>query len=258
MTHKKDFHPERGSVFFFIMIGIALFATISFVVTQSLRSGTDSSGSPMGTAERNTVAVTSVMQFMDALKMQIFTLTSTNNVPEAKLDFKNNVYMVANGTAVFGGNSNLTCGGAPDCSVFSPYSPTGLVPMPFPNAADAIIQTCKTCLRNGNGRSAEISLNGVGTAAPELIFLIQGISPSICNLYNQKQGITTAYTTSTTLTSIGESSGSSVPAAFNGFTTTNTFGFGATAFAGKKSFCAPSLGDSNVAKLGIWHVLLAR
>jgi len=248
---------ERGSVFFYILIGIALFAALSYAVTQSLRLTTDSKGVGIGGTEKNSLAVTDVMQFLEAVKMRVYDLTANQIVPEGKLDFKNDVYKLSGGGDITA-NNNAACGGVSTCSVFSPYGSGGPLPMTFPNAADSVEQTGGTLPKNGHGWVGEISISSVGTTAPELVFLIQGIKPESCNLYNQHQGITTNYDQATTLSSIGESSATSKPDTFSGFTTTNVFGDGATIFKGKKSFCAPAIADGSDHRLAIWQVLKVR
>jgi hypothetical protein len=257
MMNNKRAKNENGSVFVYILIGIALFAALSYALTQSLRVTTDSKGMGTGATEKNSLAAADMMQFLEAVKMRVYDLTTNQNIPEGKLDFKNDVYKLSGGGAITA-NNNATCGGLATCSVFSPYGTDGLIPMTFPNASDSVEQTGGTIPKNGHGRVGEINISSVGTAYPELVFIIQGIKPEACNLYNQRQGITTNYDQTTTLTSIGESSSNSVPAAFNGYTTTNIFGDGATIFKGKKSFCAPALSDASDHRLAIWQVLKVR
>ncbi len=248
---------QNGSVFFFILLGVALFAALSYAVTQSLRLTSDSEGTALGNSEKSTASIADIQQFLDALTIRVFHLTNSNGIPENMLDFKNNVYLLADDTAIVN-NINASCV-TDNCHVFSPYAPDGLMPFIFRNSADTPDQTNIALPKNGHGQVRQVILNGVGTGAPELMFLIHGISPRICNLYNQKQGVTTTYTSATTLTLIGEGSPSSTPDAFTGtFSTTNNFGLGATAFTGKKSFCAPAYIDGEDNRLAIWHVLKVR
>lgn len=247
---------ERGSVFFFILIGIALFAALSYAITQSVRIGTDASGGVSGTTERNTATVTDLMQFLEALKMRIFEMGS-NGVPDTQFDFKNDVYKMPSGSEVTA-NNNATCINTENCSVFVPYAPSGINPMIFLEAADKEAQTGNSLPKNGHGRVGEIDIKAVGSTAPDLVFIIQGIKPAICNLYNAKLGITTDYKDTTTLGSIGENDGTSMPDDFSNYTTAHTFGYGASIFEGKKSFCAPAASGGQAHRLAIWQVLKAR
>lgn len=248
---------EKGSVFIYLLIGIALFAALSYAISQSIRLSSDSGGGVFGDSEKNTATVLDIQQFLEAVKMRVFQITNSNGVSENMVDFQNDVYLFANDTTNTA-NINANCV-TNDCHVFSPYGSEGLIPFIFQSAADTTPQSTATLPKNGHGQVGQIIIDGVGTPAPELIFVIYGVKPTICNLYNQRQGVTTNYDLATTLTSIGETSPTSAPAAFTGaFNTANSFGAGATIFAGKKSFCAPAYADAEDSRLAIWHVLKIR
>ena len=247
---------QRGSVFIYILIGIALFAALSFAISQSVRLSSDSSGGVIGDSEKATATVLDVQQFLEAVKMRVFQLTSSNSVSENMIDFQNDFFLLANDTAITN-NINGSCL-TNECHVFSPYGSEGLIPFIFQAAANTTEQTTAILPKNGHGQVRQIIMNGIGTPAPELLFLIHGIKPTICNLYNLRQGITTNYDSTTTLTSIGETA-TSIPANFTGsYNTVNNFGTGATNFAGKKSFCAPAYADIFGSRLAIWHVVKIR
>lgn len=248
---------QRGTVFFYILIGVALFAALSYAVSQSIRLSNDSSGLAIGDSEKNTATIIDIQQFLEAVTLKVYEITNINGVSESLLDFKNDVYKRAN-NSTNPDNTNSNCTES-KCRVFTPYADNGLTPIIFQSAADTTAQNTITDPKNGHSRVSVIDLNGVGSPAPDLVFIIHGIKPQICNLYNQRQGITTTYNLTTTLTSIGETSPSSAPDIFNGsFTTSKSFGYGATEFTGKKSFCAPSYADSSNSRLAIWHVVKAR
>ncbi len=248
---------QHGSVFFYILLGIALFATLSYAITQSIRLSGDSGGGVFGDAEKNTATILDIQQFLEAVYMRVYQITNANGISENMIDFKNDVYLLADDSSI-ADNINAGCA-VNECHVFSPYGTDGIIPFIFQSAADLTDQTTATLPKNGHGQVRQIILSGMGTVAPELIFVIHGIKPAICNVYNAKQGITTNYTSATTLTSIGETDPSSVPEAFTGsYNTTNDFGTGATAFVGKKSFCAPAYVDLEENRLAIWHVLKVR
>ena len=189
--------------------------------------------------------------------MRVYIMTEQEGVSEGLLDFRNDVYKLADDTDNTG-NNNSSCSVA-DCRIFAPYSPQGLKPLVFLNVANVPEQSSLTLSKNGHGQVRQIIIDGVGSPDPELVFLIHGVKPDSCNLFNTQVGITTTYTNATTLTSIGESSATSLPVVFAGsFNTTNNFGASATIFSGKKSFCAPALADGSTSRLAIWQVLKSR
>lgn len=248
---------ERGSIFFYILIGVALFAALSYAVSQSVRLSSDVRGSAIGDSEKTTATIIDIQQFLEAVTLKVYEITNINGVSEGLIDFRNDIYKRAD-DSVNADNTNSNCLES-KCRVFLPYADNGLTPIVFQSASDTTVENTATLPKNGHSRISVISLEGVGSPAPDLVYIIHGVKPQICNLYNQRQGITTTYDLNTSLTSIGEGSPSSVPDIFTGsFTTSKTFGSGATQFSGKKTFCAPSYEDTSNCRLAIWHVVKAR
>lgn len=254
----KHIERQRGSALIFILIGIALFAAVSYAVTQGMRVTSDSKGMALGAQEKTNIAVTDIMQYLETLKMRVFMMMNQDGVLDTQIDFKNDVYKSVNGNQLTS-NINPSCL-TDKCHVFSPYNSNGIIPMTFPSATVSVPQAVATLPINGHGGVYQVVVYGVGTSAPDLIFVIHGIRPEICNAYNAKQGITTSFTnTDNTLTFLSENDSTAIPVAFAGaYTTTNIFGANATGFAGKKSFCAPAMNNTNPNSLAIWHVLIAR
>ncbi len=252
----KNKSHERGSIVFYILLGCALFAALTYAVNQTIRVN-NGVGGGIGDAEKLSLTATEIKQYMESLKMQVAQMTTGNGISESSLDFRNDVYKLENGNNNTG-NVNSNCTDS-SCQIFTPYNPNGLRAMIFDNAADTTPQSSATLPKNGHGQVKQISINGVGSSAPDLVFIIHGIKADLCNYYNHQDGITTTYDSSTTLTSIGESGTTSVPAPFTGaFNTSNDFGNGATAFTGKKTFCAPTYVDSANSRLAIWQILKIR
>ncbi len=255
-TVKSADTTQHGGIFFYILLGCALFAALTYAVTQSLRINSGSGGN-VSDLEKASLSVSDITQYMESLKMKVAELTVANGIPESSLDFKNNVYTLQN-AANNSDNTNATCSDS-SCRIFMPYNTSGLLPRIFSDVASTTDQSSATAPKNGHGQITQISIDGVGSSAPDLVFVIYGVTATFCNSYNNRLSIITTYSDTTTLTSIGESSPGSVPASFAGsFNTTNTFATGATIFAGKKTFCAPALPDGNSPRLGIWQVLKIR
>lgn len=248
---------ERGGIFFYILLGCMLFAVLAYAITQSVRLSDTPEERSFGTSEKLDLYVSDIQQFLESLKMRVFDMETTASIVETELDFKNDVYLLSNGTEITD-NVNAACV-RNDCHVFAPYNPQGITPLIFLNAADSPDQSNVTLPKNGHGRIRQIAIKGVGSAAPDLVFVIHGIAPHICNRYNEKVGITTTYTSGTTLSALGESSTTSQPDSFTGtYNSTHDFGNSATQFSGKKTFCAPAYGDAENHRLAIWYVLKAR
>ena len=257
---KNSTHPESGSAIFILLIGIMLFAAVSYAVSQSFRvSGSASSNT---SKELMDTQSTDISQYCESLKIKVHTLTEMNRVPDINLSFKNDVNLLANST-VNCRNENSNCASEP-CHVFTPYNPAGMRPAVFEASESATAQTDVTRPLNGHGVIAQLAIQDVGSTAQDMVYIISGVSADFCNHYNSRQGLTTAYTDATTLATIGENEADSVPSNLGGcatgaaFDQTNIFGDQATMFAGKRTFCAPKDLASKTGRLGVYCVVKAR
>ena len=148
--------------------------------------------------------------------------------------------------------------------VFSPENPQGVQPLVFTQIASSMEPNQKTEPKNGHVTIGQLSVEGVGSPAQDLVLVIHGVSPQFCNYYNKKLGISVSgtFTDVTTLGDIGESSssvgqdwgGCGTPAAFDG---THVFADESKNFNGRKTFCSPRAPTGVTPTLGIVYVLRA-
>ncbi len=256
MTSKPD--SQSGSAIFIVLIGIMLFAALSYVVSQSLRiSG--SSSQNMDT-EKMALQMTEMTQFLEAVKVKVNSMVEIDRVDHLTLSFKSDAYQDGTGLALCQ-NDNPTCSD-PSCMVFSPENPHGILPVNFDKFASSATLSVATEPRNGAVTVAQLAIEGVGSPAQDLVLIVNGVSPEFCNYYNQKLGITlpTPLTDITTIGDIGESGnsvgsnwgGCSTPAEFDG---NDVFGEENTNFTGRKTFCSPRRPAGVTPTLGIVYVL---
>jgi hypothetical protein len=256
----SQYSSQSGSAIFIILIGIALFAALSFVVAQSLRVTGDSSHNM--DREKMALQMTELTQFFEAVKVKANTMIQVDSTYDLTLSFKNDTYK--NGMSVaLCRNDNPTCTD-PSCMVFSPENPQGVVPVLFNKIASAEPLSTKTEPENGHVSIGQLAIDGVGSPAQDLVLIVNGVSPQFCNYYNETLGITlaTPLDDDTTLGDIGESSnsvgsdwgGCATPAAFDG---NDVFGEENTNFAGHKTFCSPRRPTGVLPTLGIVYVLRA-
>jgi hypothetical protein len=66
---------QRGTVFFYILIGVALFAALSYAVSQSIRLSNDSSGLATGQSEKMNLALVELRNAAMEARIAIQTLT---------------------------------------------------------------------------------------------------------------------------------------------------------------------------------------
>lgn len=253
-----DFKDQRGSVIVWIFIMVAIFAALTFAVTSSFRVGSGINTNK----EKMALYLVQLNSFLEGLKVQTQVLVKINHIDETRIDFNNTFNKLADDTVTCW-TDNPGCSDA-SCSIFQPYNPKGVQARTFPEIGYSVPQSNTGRLINGHGQPSVVAVEGVGTSAPDLIYRIAGIDPQFCNYYNAQQGITTAYTTATTMASIGETEGTSRPNNFGGCSTAATFAAGkyigeeATIFRGKRTFCVPFDQSVMPNRLNIIYVLLAR
>lgn len=260
MKMKNNRTSENGSVFIYILIGVALFAALSITLSQSLRTSSGDAGS--GANERRDIAYVELTSFLESLKMRTYQMEYTNGLNETQIDFVSASYLFGN-DLMNCWNENASCSTA-SCRVFSPENPQGLRPTIFNNITSTLAQTSPAKAKNGHLQLGQLIIEGVGSPKPEMVVTISGVSPSFCNYYNSKQGITTTFTDTTQLEDIGESTGSSTPAGLGGceivttFNTNKTIGDQYAPFKGRKTFCSPLEANTHAPTLKILYVLKAR
>jgi hypothetical protein len=167
ITNNSSKQSERGNVLFLILIAVALFAALSYVVTQSTRSGG-------GTTEREQSILNSAQmtQYPTALRTAI-------------------IRMILGGTRI----ENVLFN-APDA--FSTISVNRLVF--HPNGGGAVFQTAPADLMAGTANqqgswnfNAEYHVVGLGVDTVngnDLIAFLPGVSAAVCRQANEQLGIT--------------------------------------------------------------------
>lgn len=263
--------PQRGNILFLILLAVVLFAALSYAVTQSTRGGGNNAN-----AESAEAAGSAIVQFLIDMETQITRSKMIDGVNEAAFTFctisnnsADNAYRFNNNSANCWNCNNVCNGGA--CAVFKPWNPNGIPAQTFEKYADPTYvgdSYNANYVKGGHFSAHPLIVQNVGTPAADLVGLVWGVTPDICNAINRKFGITTNYTNSTTIDSIGEPATTSRPANLNPSCgtgpivydgVTKTFGDQATLFAGQRTFCAPFNNPTAIgSKLTVVHVLIER
>ncbi len=226
---------ENGNALFLILIAVTLFGALSYAVTHSTRDG------PLHmNREQQMLEASRILNFSINVKVAVQRML-LSGVRETDISFaNNNVYMLGNGTYnCWNTNPNCT---STACQVFHTAG-GGIVPEDFPAAGYKPPSWTNTVQNPGSVSLRVGGIADVGSSAPELMLMVDYITPEICNAINAKLGITTNYNgTSTT----SEPAMTTRPGNFGGcgnpanYSNTNIFGNVATIFKGKEAFCAPS------------------
>lgn len=161
---------ESGNVLFLILIAVALFAALSYAVTQSTRGG--------GNADDETSLISSatLTQYPASLKTSILRMSISSGVADQQLEFNppstlgsctvseaNCLFSSLGGGASYQqANSDVVTGSAPVAWVF-----------------------------NSNNSIEDIGSDGVAATNAETIAFLPGVTNGICTKINQELGITT-------------------------------------------------------------------
>lgn len=167
-TKRQD---EKGNVLFLILIAVALFAALSYAVTQSTRSGSGSTEK-----ETNLLNSATLTQYPTALRTAVVRMI-LNGKDIDDLGF--------NPPSAFGALSD------PTNAVFHP-SGGGAVYQESPNDAMAS-NTASAWYYNGNFEVPEVGASGAG--GNELMAILPGVSQGICRKVNEELGVTAGTST---------------------------------------------------------------
>lgn len=166
----------RGNALFLILIAVALFAALSYAITQSSRGGGRSAES-----EKNVIAASQLLQIGSALRATVQRL-QLGGVAVENIRLHSNTGPTEACTETDG-----TC-------VFDPSGGGMTWPvLPADIFVDASASSYYGFFETGEASRATgmpaISIDGVGTTAPETLFVIAGITDSLCKAINKMAGL---------------------------------------------------------------------
>ena len=181
---KKTIYQCRGNALFLILIAVALFAALSYAVTNSGRGG---GGVDREQAE---IEVAQLLQYFAALDTAIMRMKLVGGVSDEELSFANDVWRLEDGTTITmpaGHNPNCTSNA---CEVFHPEG-GGMIPYLVPESMDAWYDNGS----NGqnfarHGKVQLIGVTNLGTSFPDLAINYAYLQPIHCDILNKKFGVT--------------------------------------------------------------------
>ncbi|PZP57490.1 MAG: hypothetical protein DI586_00195 [Micavibrio aeruginosavorus] len=246
----RNSNAEKGNVLFLILIAVALFAALSYAVTQSSRSGGTSA-----TSEKADLAAAQFSQYGAQIAMAIMRLKVSNGCSETQISFENPIMSHPD---YWGGSANTTAPSDGRCNVFGPNG-GGVVywdiRKQFPN---------EDPVYNYLNFTPRLGIKDVGTGASELVMYFRmdwsDQAKKICSSYNNKMGITGDTTSGTTNTNdwhFAMGNGLSYEAAP---IDTLTIGDDPTpsAFAGQTTGCLTGSSSHNGDSQMLYYVVMAR
>ncbi len=208
-----------GNVLFLILIAVALFAALSYAVTQSSRSGS-------GGIERDKAKLYAAqfVQYGTAIEQAIGRMRVINRTPEYGIDLASSV--------TWSSSANATCT-TNVCKVFH-VEGGGISPAFIDEKAfDTSLGIAPTIFRHSVFRA--VSVVDVGSDLDELVLIIAGLKKEVCAEINKSMGIIDGGNPPTDVyTGYGDYRGTltAFPEA------TAVQGDGSALFEGKRTFCA--------------------
>lgn len=187
-TQKFDRQGERGNVLFLILIAVALFAALSYAVTQSTRSGSGDTSS-----EKNKIGSAQLAQYPAGVRTSVVRMV-LGGVPvdgllfDGPSDFATGVYNGANKADYYRYNVFHPTGGG---AIFQNAASDLLVP-------EANSETATGTDAKYKGAwvfSSAYQINGIGMTdstdplANDIIAFLPGLTQSICRKLNDELGI---------------------------------------------------------------------
>lgn len=182
-----DRHTERGNVLFLILIAVALFAALSYAITQSTRSGSGDSSS-----EKNKIGSAQLAQYPAGIKTAIVRMMLDGRpvddiLFDAPRDYGDTFYATESGQR------------------FNVFHPAGGGSV-YQNApAELLVSGANSAGDTGDDEykgawvfSANYQINGIGitessdSAANDVIAFLPGLKQSVCRKLNEEVGITDA------------------------------------------------------------------
>ena len=173
--NKDSKNYEKGNVLFLILIAVALFAALSYVVTSSTRT------SPATLSEKDRMAAGEILNYVVAVRTSIQRML-ISGVPTAQLSEIANGRNAINGAPyTYADNANCT---KDKCRVFHPaggaaiyrnFSSYAMPPASYMGVND---------LAPGENDLSVINVEGLGTDANDLAIRFILLNNSVCNAIN--------------------------------------------------------------------------
>ncbi len=169
-TQKMDRKGERGNVLFLILIAVALFAALSYAVTQSTRSGGGDAG-----RETNLVNSSALTQYPASVKTSIIRMLVTNGTTVDSLIFDGPPY------------TDVTTDALKAADVFHPTG--GGATLSQAPAAVMANNAPGNWVFNARNRVANIGLDSTDATGVDIVAILPGVTQAICERIHTQLGL---------------------------------------------------------------------
>lgn len=178
MRHKDH---QSGNVLFLILIAVALFAALTYAITNSTRGvGANTSN------ETNSTAFSTIQTNIINISQGLQRVRYANGCSENSISFEHANFPAS--TMAYGGDDTTYNNPAAPldkrCHVFEEAGGGAYVPKPLPINQGASFSPARYKIRTG------INLAGIGTTAPELLLVVGPLKDDLCRYINTKSDVT--------------------------------------------------------------------
>lgn len=170
---------RSGNVLFLILLAVALFAALSYAVTQSNRSGGNNISS-----EKAELGASEILQYQAAVRSAVLRMQMINGVTDQELDFYSTERQAVNGSVLDRDNTLCT---ETTCQVFHPDGGAISYRDFLEYASD--ITGSATSMAPGFHHAAIYEITDVGTELPEIVLVVGKINLEVCAAINRRLGI---------------------------------------------------------------------
>ncbi len=173
---KKRF-SERGSVFFYILLGVALFAALAYTTTRSSRNTT----SNILTKRQAEIAASEIIDYSQKVA-RVVDQIRLNGVSETDINFASKVFSRHQATLTEW-QPNPNCADV-SCAVFATYGGP-LSETTFEKYASTLeLPYASSHPKAGHPSFSRVSVIGAGSQSEDLILYIIKIKDSVCDAIN--------------------------------------------------------------------------
>mgnify|MGYP000669093785 CR=1 FL=1 len=176
---------QKGNALFLILIAVALFAALSYAITQSGRGGAGID------KEKATLAAAQLMQYGGDLQIALQRMRVVGNVDIEQLDFRT-AQRLENDGDDYPAYANTLCT-TDDCQVFN-NSGGGVAYISFEAFAAPPAGYGADVIAPGHSLFYIAQVDGIGTDAPEIMLRIPALDRVVCQEVNAKVGLPAAPT----------------------------------------------------------------
>ena len=168
----RDDRQERGAVFIYILIAIALFASLSYFISKGNRGSSN-----IFTEEQAKLAAQEIIDYGNTVAAAVQKLR-LRGIAETDIGFDNNIYFRMNGTLLnpIGENSNCS---DDYCQVFN-KSGGNVNAVTFANLGVDDTSFSPTWGKSGHAIFRTINIDGIGTTDNDLTMEILSIPRDVC------------------------------------------------------------------------------